>query len=189
MKLYKYKYKVQVQVQNALHNIHISYGIHTTYYYSYCAVKCIFTHHILPIPKRTVHVPYTRMNNSFNTIAPWTWTVGHMPTHLLILLSYYLLTNPDCAPTERPAKKAKTVVPKVKFADLREDVRANAIQTMPSKREFGWLRFYRLSPASSFRFLASYTVRPYSLFPVQRDGNLLSLLDCPFDEPVSGARC
>ena len=59
-----------------------------------------------------------------------------MPTHLLILLSYYLLTNPDFAPTERPAKKAKTVVPKVKFADLREDVRANAIQTMPSKLTF-----------------------------------------------------
>ena len=120
---------------------------------------------------------------------PRTTVNGRTHAHLPNLLSYYLLTNPDFAPTERPAKKAKTVVPKVKFADLREDVRANAIQTMPSKREFGWLRFYRLSPASSFRFLASYTVRPYSLFPVQRDGNLLSLLDCPFDEPVSGARC
>ena len=62
---------------------------------------------------------------------PRTTVNGRTHAHLPNLLSYYLLTNPDFAPTERPAKKAKTVVPKVKFADLREDVRANAIQTMP----------------------------------------------------------
>ena len=67
---------------------------------------------------------------------PRTSMNGRTHAHLFILLSYYLLTNPDFAPTERPAKKAKTVVPKVKFADLREDVRANAIQTMPSKLTF-----------------------------------------------------
>ena len=54
-----------------------------------------------------------------------------MPT-----FSFYLVLSTDVATTERPAKKAKTVVPKVKFADLREDVRANAIQTMPSKLTF-----------------------------------------------------
>ena len=67
---------------------------------------------------------------------PRTTVNGRTHAHLPNLLSYYLLTNPDFAPTERPAKKAKTVVPKVKFADLREDVRANAIQTMPSKLTF-----------------------------------------------------
>ena len=91
---------------------------------------------------------------------------GRTHAHLLILLSYYLLTNPDFAPTERPAKKAKTAENKVKFADLDGDVRANAIQAMPSKLTFdgyswkcstrvhshkndGWRAYYSPNPNPS----------------------------------------
>ena len=72
---------------------------------------------------------------------PRTSMNGRTHAHLLILLSYYLLTNPDFAPTERPAKKTKTAEPKVKFSDLDGDVRANAIQAMPSKLTFGGYRW------------------------------------------------
>ena len=51
--------------------------------------------------------------------------------HLLILFWYYLLTNPDLALTERPAKKAKTV-----FANLSEDDREIGSRTMPAKLMF-----------------------------------------------------
>ena len=67
---------------------------------------------------------------------PRTTVNGRTHAHLLILLSYYLLTNPDFAPTERPVKKARTADTKVKFADLDGDVRANAKVAMPSKLTF-----------------------------------------------------
>ena len=67
---------------------------------------------------------------------PRTTVNGGTHAHLLILHSYYLLTNPDFAPTERPAKKAKTAENKMKFADLDGDVRANAVLAMPSKLTF-----------------------------------------------------
>ena len=55
---------------------------------------------------------------------PHTTVNGRTHAHLLILFWYYLLTNPDLALTERPAKKAKTI-----FADLSEDDRDNARKT------------------------------------------------------------
>ena len=60
---------------------------------------------------------------------PHTTVNDRTHTHLLILFGYYLLINPDFAPIERSAKKARTAM---LFKDLGEDQKEHAHRSMPA---------------------------------------------------------
>ena len=89
---------------------------------------------------------------------PRTTVNGRKHAHLLNLLSYYLLTNPDFAPTEsfHKVKMAKTT-PKLACKDLSEDVcRTRVISFSPRLSHF----FVRLM-TSFFHFsLLAMKLRP-----------------------------